>query len=212
MTTIGFLGAGKVARALATGWARAGHSIIVGTRRNEPPPWTKELNGVAGGTLEKAAQSAAVVVNALPGSAALEVVAGLESALSGKILIDVANAVDVNDMGFAVALRYAPTSLAEEIQAVLPSAFVVKTLNTMHESVMAAPNGLAFPPMAFLSGNEEAAKATVAGLLADLGWPAFNVIDLGDIRSARAPEAFILTVAPLVRALGPVAFALSVAR
>ncbi|MNT38231.1 hypothetical protein D3C72_1744170 [compost metagenome] len=77
---------------------------------------------------------------------------------------------------------------------------------------MVAPDSLASQPMVFLSGNDAAAKEAVAGLLIDLGWLADNVIDLGDIRSARAPEAFILMVAPLIRALGPVPFAFSVVR
>jgi hypothetical protein len=49
-------------------------------------------------------------------------------------------------------------------------------------------------------------------LLADLGWRPEWIIDLGGLGTARVTEAFVLLVRPLVRALGPVPFALSVAR
>lgn len=211
MAIIGILGAGHVARALATGWAAAGHQVVVGVRRSTPPGWTVAPH-IRTAPLAEAAAAAEVVVNALPGDVAPDLLAGLAPALAGRILLDVANAVDTDALGFAVALRHAPLSLAETLQAALPETRVVKALNTMHESVMAAPARLAALPSAFLSGDDPAAKATIAALLADLGWSPAQLIDLGDVHTARVPEAFILLVGPLVRALGPVPFALSVAR
>jgi hypothetical protein len=41
---------------------------------------------------------------------------------------------------------------------------------------------------AFLSGDDADAKATVTALLADLGWPAENVLDLGAVASAVGTE------------------------
>lgn len=210
MATIGFLGAGNVAQALAAGWAKAGHNIQV-PARNINPGGRAEPVGTRD-TLVDLVERAEIVVNALPGSVSLGVIAGLAPALFGKILIDVANAVDIDESGFAISLHYAPKSLAEELQAILPHTQVVKTLNTMHVSVMADPSSLATPPLAYLSGNAQAAKGTVSKLLTDLGWRESNVVDLGDIQSARTPESFVLMIAPLVRAFGPVPFAFSVAR
>lgn len=211
MAVIGILGAGSVAQILATAWVGAGPEIIVGARKSPPPTWI-ETSGCRASTLAEAALAGEIVVNALPGAASLQVIANLAPALFSKVLIDVANAVDLDEAGFAVTLSYAQSSLAEQIQAVVPEARVVKTLNTMHQSVMTAPNILSSQPTIFVSGNDKAAKESVAGLLTDLGWPEDAVIDLGEIQSARIPEAFILMVAPLVRALGPVPFAFSVAR
>ena len=63
-----------------------------------------------------------------------------------------------------------------------------------------------------MSGNDADAKKVVGGLLADLGWPPEWIIDLGEVKTARVPEAFVLMVSSLVRALGPVPFGMAVAR
>ncbi|RCV49315.1 NADPH-dependent F420 reductase [Marinitenerispora sediminis] len=204
-STIAVLGTGSVSRALAAGLRAAGHRVVVGSRTPSPSE----------GTVGHAAAAAAagIVVNALPGDAALDVLTPLADELAGAVLVDVANAVEYGPDGLASALRHPGSSLAEELQRALPRTRVVKTLNTMGPAaLMADPTGLSAPLTAFLSGNDPAAKAVVAGLLGDLGWPGEGIIDLGDVATARGPEAFILMVRPLVRALGPVPFGLAVAR
>jgi 8-hydroxy-5-deazaflavin:NADPH oxidoreductase len=202
MTTIGILGSGQVSRTLAGALRGAGHQVSVGSRTPRG----------AAVSLAEAASTGEVVVNAIPGAVSVEVLSGLADPLAGKILIDVANAVESDGHGFASALCYPGDSLAERLHLALPRTRVVKTLNTAHESVMAGPAALAVPPTAFLSGEDEAAKRVVLGLLGDLGWRPEWVIDLGGIATARVPEAFVLLISPLVRALGPVPFAIGVAR
>jgi predicted dinucleotide-binding enzyme len=77
---------------------------------------------------------------------------------------------------------------------------------------MAAPTSLAIPPSTFLCGDDPDAKAVVAGLLADLAWTPDQIIDLGAVAHAWWPESFVLMVRPLFAALGPVPFALGIAR
>lgn len=89
---------------------------------------------------------------------------------------------------------------------------MVKTLNTMLFMVMTAPDTLATPPTAYVSGNDEAAKRTVTGLLGDLGWQPERIEDLGDITTARATEAMILVVPHILRRHGFKPFAVSLAR
>lgn len=212
MTAITVLGTGHVARALAGGLHGAGHEVTVGSRDpgRAAARWTGSGVRVTG--LRDAAGPAGVVVNATPGAQSLDVLTGLAEELAGKVLVDVANAVVTDSAGFASALVYPDSSLAEEIQRALPEVRVVKTLNTVHDSVMAAPSGLASAPTAFVSGDDADARRTVHGLLHDLGWPPSWVIDLGDVRTARVPEAFVLMVGSLVRALGPVPFGMAIAR
>lgn len=212
MTAIGILGSGNVAWALAAPLHRAGHEVLVGSRVPDAAAarWAGSPARVT--TLDEAAGASAVVVDALPGDAALDTLTGLAARLDGKVLADVANAVTFDADGFAAGPLYPGGSLAEEIQRALPSVRVVKTLSTMHVSVMAAPGLLSTPPTAFLSGEAPEAKAVVRELLTALGWEKEWVLDLGGVESARAPEAFVLMVGGLVRALGPVPFALSVAR
>jgi predicted dinucleotide-binding enzyme len=76
----------------------------------------------------------------------------------------------------------------------------------------ADPASLATPPSTFLCRDDTAAKRTVTSLLADLGWPPECVIDIGPLANARWPESLVLMVRPLVAALGPVPFALAIAR
>jgi 8-hydroxy-5-deazaflavin:NADPH oxidoreductase len=88
---------------------------------------------------------------------------------------------------------------------------VVKTLNTMLFSVMTDPHVTKTPPVAFLSGDDDDAKALSAALLGDLGWPRDWIEDLGDITTARGPEAFMLLVPSIARNRGMVPFAMSLA-
>jgi predicted dinucleotide-binding enzyme len=78
--------------------------------------------------------------------------------------------------------------------------------------VMTAPETLATPPTAYLSGDDEQAKRTVRGLLGDLGWQPERIEDLGDITTARATEAMILLVPHIMRRHGFKPFAISLAR
>ncbi|BCJ63127.1 NADPH-dependent F420 reductase [Polymorphospora rubra] len=194
MGVIGILGAGNVARALAPALSAAGHDVIVGTRER----------------LASTAASAEIVVNALPGAVSVEVLGGLCRVLAGKVLVDVANAVEQGPDGFTSRLLY--RNLAEELQRTLPDTRVVKALNTVGPAaLMAAPASLAVPPSTFLCGDDADAKKAVVGLLTDLGWPPQRIIDLGGVETAWWPESFVLMVRPLIAALGPVPFALALA-
>ncbi|MDG4827004.1 hypothetical protein O7635_34600 [Asanoa sp. WMMD1127] len=94
----------------------------------------------------------------------------------------------------------------------LPGTRVVKALNTVGPaSLMADPGSLAVPPATFLCGDDGDAKKLVAGLLTDLGWSPRQIVDLGGVANAWWPESFVLMVRPLVAALGPVPFGLSIA-
>ncbi|WP_438319735.1 NADPH-dependent F420 reductase (plasmid) [Streptomyces sp. HUAS TT3] len=215
MTTIGILGAGRVGTNLARKLSEAGHHVILG--RRSPTEDTTAATGGTGPRVSFAdqrttARTAEIVINATPGDSALDRLASLRTELAGKILVDVSNAtLDAAD-GLPGALCYPGSSLAEKLQAALPDTHVVKTLNTMLFMVMTAPETLATPPTAYLSGNDEHAKKTVTGLLRDLGWQPAWIEDLGDITTARATEAMILVVPPVLRRRGFEPFAVSLAR
>ena len=107
------------------------------------------------------------------------------------MLIDVANPLDFSN-GFPPTLGVCnDTSLAESIQTLLPKTQVVKALNTVANAVMVAPNlvpGVHHLPIA---GNDASAKERVTALLAELGWAAEQVVDLGDISQARGMEMYL---------------------
>ncbi|KOV15261.1 NADP oxidoreductase [Streptomyces sp. XY413] len=198
MNQIAILGNGRVGSNLAAALTRAGHQVAVADR--------------APGAAADAARSARIVINATPGAGSLERLAALREELRGKILVDVSNATTDGPDGLPADLLHPGSSLAEQLQEALPETSVVKTLNTMLFSVMAAPAALTQPPTAFLSGEDPQAKQTVLELLTDLGWRQEWITDLGGIQTARATEAAILFVPHVIRAAGFAPFALSIAR
>ncbi|WP_290051938.1 NADPH-dependent F420 reductase [Amycolatopsis solani] len=214
MTSIGILGAGRVGTNLARALAGAGHRVTLGVRENDEVTNTAPAGGTSISHADHAttARTADVVINATPGDSALERLTALRAELADKILVDVSNATVDGADGLPGDLCYPGSSLAEQLQAALPGTQVVKTLNTMLFMVMTAPAALSTPPTAYLSGDDERAKKTVAGLLGDLGWEPAWIEDLGDITTARATEAMILVVPHIVRRNGFTPFAVSLAR
>jgi predicted dinucleotide-binding enzyme len=57
-----------------------------------------------------------------------------------------------------------------------------------------------------VSGNDEAAKTQVAGLLQEFGWPRERIIDLGDIAAARGQELYVAFWIRLMNAVGSPTF------
>ena len=88
---------------------------------------------------------------------------------------------------------------------------MVKALNTMNAYLMVDPGQLAGGDhSSFVCGDHDDAKKTVTGLLADLGHR--DVIDLGDITSARGSEMYLPLWARLWGAVGTPMFNIKVVR
>ncbi len=150
-------------------------------------------------------------MNATSGPGALPALeqAGAEH-LAGKVLIDISNPLDFSN-GFPPTLFVKDTdSLGEQIQRAFPQARVVKTLNTMTASLMVHPDLLGEESTAFVSGDDAAAKATVTDLLKGFGH--HDVIDLGDISTARGTEMLLPVWLRLMGALGTPMFNFKMAR
>jgi predicted dinucleotide-binding enzyme len=179
---IAILGSGKVAHALGAGWKKAGHDVFFGARDGNVDDPDFEIV-----SLQEALERGDIVVNAITGAAALEVIGSLDATpLRGKTLLDATNAI--TDAG---ELLYPNSSLAEHLQAALPQVHVVKSLNTAAIEVQADPS-LTGPATVFVSGDDHGAKAEVVGLLHDLGWADDGIIDLGGVQTARGPESYII--------------------
>jgi predicted dinucleotide-binding enzyme len=202
----GILGTGVVGKTIAARLDGLGHEVIVGTRnpeettsRAEPdaygnPPfsaWQEEHPEVKLGTFGETAAHGEIVVNATAGAVSLGVLelAG-EGNLSGKILVDVSNPLDFS-RGMPPTLSVSNTdSLGEQIQRRFPEARVVKTLHTMNAHLMVDPAQLAGADhTVFVGGDDAGAKQAVTELLKSFGW--FDIIDLGDITTARGTEMLL---------------------
>jgi hypothetical protein len=189
---IGIIGTGSVAATLAGSWTAVGHAVTLGSRSPGAASAKYPVASVA-----EVVRDNDVLVNATPGAVSLEALGAVGGgAYAGKIVIDVANAVSPS-----LDLLYPGRSLGERLQEALPDAKVVKTLNTAAMTVLTEPTSLE-PTSVFLSGDDEAAKATVSRLLRDLGWTSDDIVDLGGIQTARGAEHYFLLFAALMRSTG----------
>lgn len=200
---IGILGTGRAAHALAAKWTTAGHSITLGSR----DPANSKETAYPVVTSAEAVASTDITVNVTPGSASLDLIGGIgPDTFRGRTLLDIANPVDR-----AGRLVYPESSLAERLQRLLPDAHVVKALNTVNIAVMTNPGSVP-PSVVFMSGDDEQAKATVAGLVHDLGWPTDSLIDLGGIGTARGPEHYFVHFLTVMRALGTLEYNIAIVK
>ena len=186
---IAIIGTGNVGRALARGWARAGHGIIIGTRNPGEPGVANLARQIRAETAAPSVAAAAgeVVTLALPWSIAEAAVKALGE-LSGKIVIDCMNPLAV--VGGVIGLdRSHGASGAEAVAGWLPGARVVKTLNQVGHEVMSDNARMAHRPVMFMAGDDDAAKAAVGHLLTDLG---LEPLDAGDLAKARLLEPFAM--------------------
>jgi 8-hydroxy-5-deazaflavin:NADPH oxidoreductase len=197
---LGILGTGHVARTLGAAWSKA-HQVTLGSR---DPSQQLDLP-VAG--LDDVVRSSDILVSAILGSVAVEVISGIEAgAFAGKTLVDVANATTES-----FGLLYPNDSLAEHLQAARPDARVVKSMNTAAITTIADPAVIPASSV-FLSGDDAAAKSQTRGLLHDLGWTDDDIVDLGGIDTARGPEHYIVLFAKLAGLLRTEEFNIRVVR
>lgn len=207
MAKFAVFGTGTVGQCLAGRLSELGNTVIVGTRNVEDtmartekdmygnPPyaeWLKNHPGILTGTFKEAASKCDVIVNCTMGHASMDALQSAEvTDLNGKILIDIANPLDFSG-GFPPSLLICNTdSLGERIQQAFPELQVVKTLNTMNAWLMVNPALVPGNHTVFVSGNDAGAKGTVKGILSSFGWETYNILDLGDITTARGTEMLL---------------------
>ncbi|MER7482571.1 NAD(P)-binding domain-containing protein [Streptomyces sp. NPDC126510] len=191
---ITIIGAGSMARGIATRALAGGHTVIL-TAKN-PAKATRlaeELTTQAAGDAavragdDSAVDTAELVVLAVPFTAARELTTALGARLSGKVLVDISNPVDAS----LEALVVAPgTSAAEEIAgAAAPGTRVVKAFNTTFATTLVSGQVGGTPLDVFIAGDDEAARNQVAELVTSGG---LHAVDVGALRHARELEGFQL--------------------
>jgi len=192
---IGILGTGVTGQTIGSKLAQLGHEVMLGSREEANPKavaWAKEEGHHAlYGTFMNAAAFGEIIFNCTLGPASLDALqqAGAEN-LSGKILIDTSNPLDRSTDLWTLTICNTD-SLGEQIQRAFPETKVVKTLNTVNANVMVDPAKLLERTHVFVSGDDIEAKAAVVRILRDwFGWK--EIIDLGNITTARGVEMYVL--------------------
>ncbi len=202
---IAVFGTGSVGQALANRLAELSHQVIIGTRNVEnalaktkpdgmgTPPvgeFLKTHTSISLHTFADAAKEASVIVLATMGHGAKDALSAAGN-LDGKIILDITNPLDFSAGGLPTLFASNDTSLGEQLQAAFPGAHFVKSLNTMYNGLMVNPRALGEDSTVFVSGNNADAKAVVTGILKEFGWKDSEILDLGDITTARGTESLL---------------------
>jgi len=207
---VAVIGTGGVGQTIASKLISLGHQVMIGTRNvaeklashtkdhyGNPPfaEWHELNQQVKLGTFAEVAAFGELIINATQGINSVNALKLADQKnLNGKILIDIANPLDFSKgMPPSLLPELSNThSLGEEIQNTFPQTMVVKTLNTMWAGIMVNPSMINNGDHTnFICGNDQEAKQTVKSLLHEFGWKNENILDLGDITSARGTEAIL---------------------
>ena len=207
---IAVLGTGTVGQTFASKLITLEHDVMMGTRNvseklsstasdgyGNPSfsEWHALNRDVRLGTYAEAAAFGEIILNVTQGAASISALKLADAKnLSGKVLVDIANPLDFSKgMPPCLIPELSNTnSLGEEIQKTFPDVKVVKTLNTMWCGLMVNPAMIGGGDHTnFICGNDTDAKIQVKSLLYEFGWKNENLMDLGDISSARGTEAVL---------------------
>ncbi len=195
-TNIAILGTGAVGNTIGNKLIQLGYAVMMGSRTatNEKAVAWAHGNGTkaSNGTFADAAKFGKIIFNCTKGEITLEVfkLAGPEN-FKDKTVIDISNPLDFsNGLPPSLFKQWSNTnSLGEEIQKLLPEANVIKTLNMVNCEVMVDAHRCGGDATMFICGNNASAKSSVKDLLQRFAWS--DIIDLGDISSARAMEMLL---------------------
>jgi predicted dinucleotide-binding enzyme len=144
---IAVIGAGNIGGTLGRKWAEAGHEVVYGVRSPGAPGTAHVADAVAG---------AEVVVLAVPGAAAKDVLASLGGALAGKVVIDATN--DVQGEGTLHAL-----------EGITEGAHPVRAFNTLGWENFADPVFDGVRADLFYAAEEGRGKDVAEKLIEDVG-------------------------------------------
>ena len=179
---IAIIGVGHVGSALARAWKTAGHDLVLSSRN---PAHAAKIAGEfqvsAAGSNREAVDGADMVVLAVPPKSVAGILDDIGELLVGTIVVDPTNPADED----RETILRASASLAEAVALLAPDSRVVKALNTVFASRLNDPVIDGIPLDGFYAGDDDAAKETVAGLLAEMG---FRPIDTGELLTARGLE------------------------
>lgn len=168
---ISVFGFGNVGSQLVRLWIAAGHSLTVGLRSDSAHEREAKASGATVRQPQLAAESADVIVLALPWRAVEETLQRIASQ-EGKILVDATNPLGSDLRVFVPESGSGGQQVAKWVHG----ASVVKAFNTIGANLYGDP---AFD--IFYCGDDSEAKRTVRGLIEDT---TMRPIDVGPLKSA----------------------------
>jgi 8-hydroxy-5-deazaflavin:NADPH oxidoreductase len=196
---ITIIGTGNMARGIGSRALAGGHNLtVVGKDSESAQAVAADIGGegsvktaVTGEPLE-----GDVVVLAVYYPDARAAVEQHADQLAGKVVVDITNPVDENLDGLVVP---ADGSATQELAGLAPDARFVKAFNTTFAGTLTAGEVSGHKLDVLIAGDDDEAKATVAGLARDGG---LNPIDAGPQKRARELEALGLLHMAMQSTLG----------
>jgi len=188
MKKVGVIGSGTVGEVLANGFLKHGYAVVRASRDPSKLQAWKDGAGpnATAGTVADAA-AADLVVLAVKGTAAEEVVALAGALLDGKTVIDATNPIaEAPPVNGVLSFFTGPNdSLMERLQQKAKAAHFVKAFSCVGNAQMVNPDYGGTRPSMFICGDDDSAKTEVRGILDTFGW---DTEDMGKAVAARAIE------------------------
>ena len=184
MTTIGFIGSGRIGTALAQLAVTAGHDVVLSNSRG--PQSLREIVARLGSrahaaSATEAAAAGDLVVVTIPIRAYRQIPV---EPLRGRVVIDTLN-YDPARQGAVPEIEACDIPPYLLLQAHLSDAYVVKTFNTVffqHLPQLARQTGAFDRSAVPIAGDHTPAKTAVAALIDSLGFDAYDVGPLAESR------------------------------
>ena len=182
-------GTGEQGRGLAQRLARAGQSVMIGSRSaDRAQSIAAEIgSGVAGGSNEDAARFGDIVIVAVPWDGHRELLESLAYDLAGKIVVDCVNPLGFDKQG-AFALSVDEGSAAQQAASVLPDSSVVAAFHHISAVLLLDDNVSSIETDVLVLGDDRDAIDAVQALAGRIA--GIRGIYGGRLRNAGQVEAF----------------------
>tara|TARA_B100000212_G_scaffold335910_1_gene308540 strand:- start:46 stop:735 length:690 start_codon:yes stop_codon:yes gene_type:complete len=182
-------GTGEQGRGLAQRLARAGQSVMIGSRTAErAQSIAAEIgSGVAGGSNEDAARFGDIVIVAVPWDGHRELLESLAFNLAGKIVVDCVNPLGFDKQG-AFALSVDEGSAAQQAASVLPDSSVVAAFHHISAVLLLDDSVSSIETDVLVLGDDRDATDAVQALAGRID--GIRGIYGGRLRNAGQVEAF----------------------
>lgn len=182
-------GTGEQGRGLAQRLARAGQSVMIGSRSaDRAQSIAAEIgSGVAGGSNEDAARFGDIVIVAVPWDGHRELLESLASDLAGKIVVDCVNPLGFDKQG-AFALPVEEGSAAQQAASVLPDSSVVAAFHHISAVLLLDDSVSSIETDVLVLGDDRDATDAVQALAGRID--GIRGIYGGRLRNAGQVEAF----------------------
>lgn len=195
---IGVLGTGRMGQRLAAMFARAGRTVVLGSRSlDRANILVRELGipGLSAGTYEDAASAGSVLPAIFLRDELVPHLTSVRHQLKGKLLIDISNPFNEDYSDF---LTPWDSSGAELLHGHFPEARIVGAFKNVFSEVFDRPIYDGTVSDVLVTGDDEEAKAEFLALTE--GTP-FRYLDAGPLRNSRTVERLTLLTGRLGRQL-----------